>query len=193
VASFFVSRVDAAVDAEVDANSPLRGRIAIANAQRAYVRYLESLESSRWKFLQANGAGPQRPLWASTATKDAAYSDVRYVQELIAPGVINTMPPETLRAFAAHGDVGASLGRDGADANQLLGDLERSGVDLGGITGELETHGVESFRDSYRQLLSCIKGRLGQLENGGRSHERSPASPARSTPFTPSTSDGGRR
>jgi transaldolase len=130
VASFFVSRVDAAVDSQLAPDSPLRGRIAIANAQRAYARYREMLEAPRWKRLEALGARPQRPLWASVGTKDNSYSDVRYVQELIAPDVISTMPPKTLRAFANHGDVGGSLGKDAGVAEQLIDELAAAGIDF---------------------------------------------------------------
>jgi transaldolase len=163
VASFFVSRVDTAVDAQLAEDSRLRGRIAIANAQRAYARYLETLESSRWKRLEALGARPQRPLWASTGTKDREYSDVRYVQELIAPGVINTMPLKTLRAFGDHGDVGSSLGADAGVAVRLLHELVEADVDLRAVTDELEHQAVESFRDSYRELLTCIEARTDEL------------------------------
>ncbi len=163
VASFFVSRVDTIVDPWLASGSPLRGRIAIANAEVAYVRYLQSLESSRWKRLAAHGARSQRPLWASTGTKNPEYSDVRYVQELIAPGVISTIPIETLRAFADHGDVGRSLGVDATRAHQLLGAVGEAGIDLAAITGELEHRGVESFRDSYRELLASINSRAAEL------------------------------
>ena len=104
VASFFVSRVDAKTDALLPEGSDLRGRVAIANARLAYARYRDRFSDPRWLALRRAGAHPQRPLWASTATKDPAYSDVLYVEELIAPGVINTMPEATLRAFADHGD-----------------------------------------------------------------------------------------
>jgi transaldolase len=164
VASFFVSRVDAEVDARLAPDSPLRGRVAIANAQRAYARYLNVLEGSRWKMLEARGARPQRPLWASTATKDPGYSDLRYVEGLIAPDVINTMPLQTLRAFADHGDVAGSLGADAGPSEGLLGELAEVGVDLGAVTDELERNGVESFRRSYRQLLSCIESRIAHLQ-----------------------------
>jgi transaldolase len=164
VASFFVSRVDAAIDHRLPPASPLRGRIALANAQRAYARYQESLEASRWKRLAIRGALPQRPLWASTATKDPGYSDVRYVQELIAPGVINTMPLQTLHAFADHGDVGASLGADASVAESLLSELAGGDVDLDAITDDLERSGVESFRVSYRQLLGRIEERIAHLQ-----------------------------
>jgi transaldolase len=163
VASFFISRVDSAVDPQVGPGSPLRGRIAIANAQHAYARYLESLGTFRWKRLEANGARPQRPLWASTGTKNTIYSDVRYVQELIGPGVINTMPMETMRAFLGHGDVGASMGQDLGAPAQLLRELAEANVDLGAITQELERRGVDSFRDSYRDVLSCIDAKASEL------------------------------
>ena len=104
VASFFVSRVDAKADALLPPGSDLRGRVAIANARLAYARYRDRFSDPRWLALREAGARPQRPLWASTATKDPAYSDVLYVEELIAPDVINTMPEATLRAFADHGD-----------------------------------------------------------------------------------------
>jgi transaldolase len=164
VASFFVSRVDAVVDPWLASDSPLRGRIAIANAQLAYARYLSSLQTSRWKAFAAQGARPQRPLWASTGTKDPAYSDVRYVEGLVAPGVINTMPMATLDAFADHGDVGATLGADAAPAERLLEELAAADVDFGAVTAELEHQGVQSFRRSYRELLSSIEARAARLQ-----------------------------
>ncbi|HEX6027294.1 MAG TPA: transaldolase [Solirubrobacter sp.] len=152
VASFFVSRVDAKADALLPAGSRLRGRVAIANAQRAYAHYRRRFAGSRWRALQAAGAHPQRPLWASTAPKDPAYSDVLYVEALTAPDVIATLPSETLRAFADHGRVGAPLDGDTFEADAVLG-----GLDLRAITTELERDGVRKFNDSYRQLLECIE------------------------------------
>jgi transaldolase len=166
VASFFVSRVDAAVDPWLASDSPLRGRIAIANAQIAYARYLGSLQTPRWKALAAHGAGPQRPLWASTGTKNRDYSDVRYVEGLVAPDVINTMPRATLDAFADHGDVGASLGNDPGPAEHLLDELGGTDVDFGALTAELERQGVETFRQSYRELLSSIEVSATRLQSG---------------------------
>jgi transaldolase len=166
VASFFVSRVDVAVDPWLTPDSPLRGRIAIANAELSYARYLGSLETPRWKALAANGAHPQRPLWASTGTKNRDYSDVRYVESLVAPGVINTMPMATLDAFADHGDVGASLGADAAAAESLLDELAAADVDFGAVTAELERQGVESFRESSRQVLSSIEASASRLQSG---------------------------
>jgi transaldolase len=163
VASFFVSRVDTKADAQLGAGSPLRGRIAIANAHRAYGRYLERFAGERWEALKAAGARPQRPLWASTGTKDPAYPDVLYVEELIAPGVVNTMPEKTLHAFADHGDVGRALDTDLHEVDRLLAAARGAGLDLSAITAELEREGVDSFCGSYRELLDCIESKLGQL------------------------------
>jgi transaldolase len=157
-ASFFVSRVDAKVDALLPAGSDLRGRIAIANARRAYGRYRDRFADARWLALRAAGAHPQRPLWASTGTKDPAYSDVLYVEQLIAPDVINTMPEATLRAFAEHGD--ASLGFGASGGEETLGRAESEGIDLAAITADLEREGVRSFSDSYQELLDCIEAKL---------------------------------
>jgi transaldolase len=178
VASFFVSRVDAAIDDRLPPESPLVGRIAIANAHHAYTRYLQVVQGNRWKRLEAHGARPQRTLWASTGNKNREYSDVRYVQELIAPGVINTMPLATLRAFAAHGDVGSSMGADASTAESLLGELVEAGVDFAAVTDELERQGVESFRDSYRELLRCIEARMAYLRDAGLPGLRRPATAA---------------
>jgi transaldolase len=157
VASFFVSRVDAKADPLLPAGSELRGRVAIANAHRAYARYRERFAAERWLVLREAGARPQRPLWASTGTKDPAYSDVLYVEELIAPEVINTMPEATLRAFADHGNVDHTLSIDAETAAETLRRADGEGVDLGAITAELEREGVRSFCDSYHQLLDCIE------------------------------------
>ena len=160
VASFFVSRVDTKADALLPAGSELRGRIAVANAHHAYGRYAERFGDARWEALAAAGAHPQRPLWASTGTKNPAYSDVLYVEELIAPGVINTMPEATLRAFADHGEVGRAPAVDPAAAEATLDRAEQAGVDLAAVTAELEREGVRSFCDAYQELLACIAGKL---------------------------------
>ena len=163
VASFFVSRVDAAVDPWLAPDSPLRGRIAIANAELAYSRYLRSLETFAWAGLVTKGARPQRPLWASTGTKNRDYSDVRYVEELVAPGVINTMPRATLDAFADHGDIGGSLSGNARPAGRLMDELAGADVDFDALTTELERKGIETFRDSYRELLTSIESRVAGL------------------------------
>jgi transaldolase len=166
VASFFVSRIDAMVDQRLDSESPLLGRVALANAELAYARGLRTLDSPRWKQLAMRGAMPQRLLWASTATKDPAYSDTRYVQELIAPDVINTMPLPTLEAFADHGDVGRSLGAGIAPAKQLLNELSEAGIDFNAVTTDLEQKGIEAFNQSYRELLDCIASRVERIQAG---------------------------
>jgi transaldolase len=160
VASFFVSRVDTKTDALLPAGSELRGRVAIANAHRAYARYRERFADERWLTLRKAGARPQRPLWASTGTKDPAYPDVLYVEELIAPEVINTMPEATLRAFADHGDVGRALSVDAGAADQTLRRAADAGIDLETVTAGLEREGVRAFCDSYHDLLDCIETKL---------------------------------
>src|SRR5215218_1543453 len=158
VASFFVSRVDAKADPLLPAGSGLRGRVAIANAQRAYGPYRDRFTDRRWSMLRDAGARAQRPLWASTGTKDPAYSDVLYVEQLIAPHVINTMPESTLRAFADHGDATRDFGE--STGAEILRRAEDAGVELAAITAELEREGVRAFCDSYRELLDCIETKL---------------------------------
>jgi transaldolase len=160
VASFFVSRVDGKVDPQLDASSALRGRVAIANARRAYARYRARFAGERWQRLHQRGAMPQRPLWASTGTKDPAYSDVLYVEELIAPDVINTMPEATLLAFADHGEVSAF---DPDPAEVTLAEAAAAGIELRAITAELEREGVAAFCASYDQLLRCIEAKAARL------------------------------
>jgi transaldolase len=179
VASFFVSRVDAKADPLLPADSGLRGRIGIANARFAYARYLDrfsdeaGLADDRWRALRDAGARPQRPLWASTGTKDPALSDVLYVDRLVTAGAVNTMPEATLRAFADHGDVQHPLGVAGA-ANATLRRAREAGIDLAVVTSELEREGVRSFCDSYHELLDCIetKVRSNLPINAGATAER---------------------
>jgi len=163
VASFFVSRIDTQVDAQLPADSPRRGRIAIANAKLAYQLFERHHSTERWQRLMAHGAHRQRPLWASTGTKNPDYSDVRYVEELIGPDTVNTMPDQTLRAFADHGRVSRSVDADVSHAEHLLAELTTEGVELDAITARLERDGVESFCHSYRQLLDCIIERAHDL------------------------------
>lgn len=160
VASFFVSRVDAKVDSLLPADSQLRGQVAIANAHRAYGRYFARFSGERWDRLQQAGATAQRPLWASTGAKNPAYSDVLYVERLIAPGVINTMPAATLRAFADHGNVARALDTDAAEAERVLAAAAEADISLDDVTDELEHEGVQSFCDSYQQLLDCIESKV---------------------------------
>jgi transaldolase len=159
VASFFVSRVDTKADAQLAPDSTLRGRVAIANAHRAYGRYSERFAGERWWAMGAAGAHPQRPLWASTGTKDPAYSDVLYVEQLIAPGVVNTMPEATLRAFADHGEATRTLSESTTAAGEVLRQAQDAGIDLAAITAQLEREGVESFCASYQELLDSIKAK----------------------------------
>jgi transaldolase len=130
--------------------------VAIANAQRAFARHRDRFSDRRWQALADAGAHPQRPLWARTGTKDPAYSDVLYVEGLIAPGTINTMPEATLRAFSDHGTTGAELSADGGSAEETLREASAAGVDLEAITRGLERDGVRAFCDSYQELLSRI-------------------------------------
>jgi len=153
VASFFVSRVDTKVDALLPPGSELRGRVAVANAQRAYLRYAEIVGSRRWRTLEAAGARRQRPLWASTATKDPAYSDLLYVEGLILPGTINTMPMTTLSAFSSHGRATHAV----ADSAAEVLDAAARVLDLDAITADLEREGALAFNDSYSQLLTRIE------------------------------------
>jgi transaldolase len=162
-ASFFVSRIDAKADVQLPRGSDLRGRVAIANARNAYRRYRERFADERWRILHDAGARRQRPLWASTGTKDAAYSDVLYVEELVVPDAINTMPEVTLRAFADHGDPERSFDWGPAVAERTLRRAQAAGVDLNAITAQLEREGVESFCRSYEELLDCIEGKLDRV------------------------------
>ena len=146
VASFFVSRIDAKADALLAPGAPLRGQVAVANAHLAYERYKQRFDGERWRALTKHGAVPQRPLWASTGTKDPSYSDVLYVEQLIAPGVINTMPEKTLRAFAEHGNVRPTLGGDRVAMEAVLSAAAEQGVDLTAITAGARARGCGRVR-----------------------------------------------
>ena len=160
VASFFLSRIDTKADALLGPGSPLRGELAIASARVAYQRYQARFGGTEWERLRDLGARPQRPLWASTGTKNPEYSDVRYVSELIGPGVINTMPDHTLRAFADHGAVARTLDAGPEAAARTLDAAATTGIDLAALTAQLEREGVQSFCDSYHRLLDCIGRKL---------------------------------
>ena len=165
VASFFVSRVDTVVDAALaEAGSQeLQGRIAIDNAKVAYARFRELFSGSRWQALAARGAHPQRPLWASTGTKNPAYSDTLYVDSLIGPDTVNTVPPDTLQAFLDHGHVAATIDTDLDGARARLQRLAALGIDLEAIAGELQDAGVASFTESFTSLMAGIGAKREQL------------------------------
>jgi transaldolase len=161
VASFFVSRVDTEADRRLDAlgRQDLKGRFGIANAKLAYRQYKEVFTSERWRDLAARGATTQRCLWASTSAKDPSYRDTIYVEELIGPDTISTIPEETLRAFQDHGRVEASLERDLPRAHAVLADLSAAGVAYDDVVATLEREGIEKFVASHNQLLAGIDGK----------------------------------
>ena len=154
VASFFVSRIDSAVDKQV--GEELRGKVAIANAKLAYQRYKRLFQGARWEKLAGKGAVTQRLLWASTGTKNPAYRDVLYVEELIAPDTVNTMPPATMDAFREHGKIDLTLEKDLAEAERVMGALERAGVSIDEVTAKLVDDGVRLFADAFDKLLGAV-------------------------------------
>ena len=158
VASFFVSRVDTEADRRLEevGREDLQGRLAVDNAKLAYQHYLETFSGSRWEALAAAGARPQRCLWASTSTKNPAYRDVLYVEELIGADVVNTMPLETVQAFQDHGEVRETLTEGVDEARALLDELAAAGVDYDDVTDTLEREGVQKFSDSFASLLEGI-------------------------------------
>jgi transaldolase len=173
VASFFVSRIDTAVDKHLAARAALAfsdaermqlvalmGKAAIANAKLAYQNYLEVFGTSRWKALEAKGAQPQRVLWASTSTKNPEYRDVVYVEELVGRDTVNTLPPATLDAFRDHGRVRASLTEDVDGARRVMGDLSAVGISLDEVTGRLLDEGVQLFAEAYDKLIAAIGERV---------------------------------
>ena len=161
VASFFVSRIDASIDKKIDAlgteeAKALRGKVAIANAKMAYAWYQDFIAGDRWQALAAKGAQPQRLLWASTGVKDPAYPDTLYVDTLIGPDTVNTMPPKTMDAFRDHGTVAQTLTADVEEARHVLAEAERLGLDLNGVTDTLVEEGVASFAGAFDDLLGAI-------------------------------------
>lgn len=166
VASFFVSRVDTETDNRLDAiggHDELKGKLGIANAKLAYQNYLETFSGPRWAPLEAKGATKQRCLWASTSTKNPAYRDVMYVEELVGPETVNTMPEETIRAFQDHGNVAETLTKDVEGARKLFADLGAAGIDYDDVTDTLEQEGVQKFADSFSELLDGIRSKQGEL------------------------------
>jgi transaldolase/glucose-6-phosphate isomerase len=177
VASFFVSRVDTAVDNELSRLggngsgdlSGLMGRAAVANAKLAYRAFQETFGTQRFAALKAGGARVQRPLWASTGTKNPAYSDVLYVDSLIGPDTVNTMPDATMEAFLDHGQVAVTVTQGVAEAQQVINSLEKVGVSMSGVTARLLADGVKAFADSFDQLMGNIEGKRSKLLSAARS------------------------
>jgi transaldolase len=163
VASFFVSRVDTETDNRLDAIGgdavKLKGKLGIANAKLAYANYLETFSGPRWEFLAGKGATKQRCLWASTSTKNPDYRDVLYVEELIGPETVNTMPEETIAAFQDHGEVAETLTRGLDSARKLFGELRDAGVDYDDVVETLEAEGVRKFADSFAELLDGVRSK----------------------------------
>jgi transaldolase len=165
VASFFVSRVDTETDRRLAelGRDDLKGRLGIANAKLAYREYKQAFASERWQTLAGRGASKQRCLWASTSTKDPSYRDTLYVEELIGPETISTMPEETIRAFQDHGRVSPRLESGLDDARYLFNELDAAGVDYDDITATLEREGIEKFVASFNQLLRRIAEKRHEL------------------------------
>jgi transaldolase len=168
VASFFVSRVDTNADKKIDALAgagggraseakALRGKLGIANARSAYAAFEEVFGGARFAALRAKGVAVQRPLWASTSTKDPAYPDLYYVEALVAPDSVDTMPPETLEAYRDHGDPKVRIRDDREEARAVPGRLRALGIDLDGVFSELEEEGIRKFADSFDALLKAVE------------------------------------
>jgi len=166
VASFFVSRVDTEADKRLDAvggHDELKGTLAIANAKLAYQTYKEIFAGEPWKALAAKGASAQRCLWASTSTKNPDFRDVLYVEELIGPETVDTMPRETVEAFQDHGEVRDSLEEDVEGARRVLQAFADAGIDYDDVTQTLEDEGVQKFADSFKQLFADVEAKRDQL------------------------------
>jgi len=166
VASFFVSRVDTEADRRLDelgGHDALKGKLAVANAKLAYERYQEIFSGERWDALAAHGATKQRCLWGSTSTKNPDYRDVVYVEELIGPETVNTMPQETIRAFQDHGRVALTLEEGIDEAKRVFDELAQAGVDYDDVSDTLEREGVQKFADSFDELLEGIRGKRSEL------------------------------
>jgi transaldolase len=166
VASFFVSRVDTETDRRLEelGNEKLQGKLGIANTKLAYRHFQEAFSGPRWELLAGKGASKQKPLWASTSTKNPAYRDVLYVEELIGPDTVNTMPPETVEAFEDHGEVRGDTVLEGvAEAEALLRELREAGIDYDDVVETLEREGVRKFTDSFDELIAGIRAKRGEL------------------------------
>jgi len=163
VASFFVSRVDTEIDKRLDeagADASLKSKAGVANAQLAYQAYEEVFSSDRWKALEAKGARPQRPLWASTGVKNPELADTLYISELIAPGTVNTMPEKTLMAYADHGSPGTPVQKAYEDATAVMQSIRDAGVDLDDVFRVLEVEGIQKFVDSWDELTESVRTQL---------------------------------
>lgn len=164
VASFFISRIDAAIDPQlVEAGKELQGKIAIANAQKAYQHFLEKFGERRFKDLRVKGAQPQRLLWASTGTKNPKYSDVLYVESLIGTETVNTMPPATYDAYRDHGAPKITIMDNLGDVDEILNQLSSLGISLDEVTQKLEKDGIEQFKIAFSAMMSTINEKLSTL------------------------------
>jgi transaldolase len=163
VASFFVSRVDSEVDKRLGTNDALKGKAAIANAKLAYALFKQQTATPRWKALAAKGASVQRPLWASTSTKNPAYRDVMYVEQLIGPDTVNTMPPATIDAFRDHGKVARTVDADVDAAKKELAAIEAAGVRMKDVTDRLLSDGLASFQKSFETLIAGLEKKTKSL------------------------------
>ena len=180
VASFFVSRVDTEIDKRLDALiaralgsekerlQTLKGRSAIANAKLAYRLFRQKFSGPRWEALAKQGARVQRPLWASTSTKNPAYRDVMYVEELIGPDTVDTMPPATIEAFEDHGVVARTVDKKVAVSEALLKEIEALGISMREVTAKLLVDGIDSFQKSFDELISGLEAKIGSLTPGGK-------------------------
>jgi len=180
VASFFVSRVDTEIDKRLDALiaralgsekerlQTLKGRSAIANAKLAYRLFRQKFSGPRWEALAKQGARVQRPLWASTSTKNPAYRDVMYVEELIGPDTVDTMPPATIEAFEDHGVVARTVDKKVAVSEALLKEIEALGISMREVTAKLLVDGIDSFQKSFDELIAGLDAKIGSLTPGGK-------------------------
>ncbi len=175
VASFFISRIDTAIDKQIDARAKtadeatiqrlrgVRGKVAIANAKLAYQHYLQLAAAPRWRALETAGAAPQRLLWASTSTKDPAFPELLYAEALIGPETVDTLPPKTLDAFRQHGRVQQTLIEDIAGARAILAEVEALGLDLDAVTDTLVEEGVAAFAKSFDTLLAAVADKQAKI------------------------------
>ena len=169
VASFFISRVDTEVDRRLESNGSdaalgLRGKAAVAQGKLAYKLFAETFSGPRWEALEAKGARVQRPLWASTSTKNPAYSDTLYVDSLIGPHTVNTLPDQTLEAFADHGTLARTIDADVDEAEAVWADLPASGVDMDDVAAQLEREGVASFEKAFDELIAALETKAAELK-----------------------------